>query len=164
MGGLLLYFLGLSLRKALEKLSQPQIRNHVSIWIWIQKYTPRKNPTMRTKISELIVDKTGIKVGLDLIWLQVAIDPKSKEILALFYLINLRNETCLLLKDSLVVQSKLMKRTQFLQMMDLGIQWLVGSIDSNITTIPLISKALSKGRCGISGIEPKVLMTTFLVG
>ncbi|WP_172602092.1 hypothetical protein [Candidatus Nitrosocosmicus franklandus] len=40
--GLHLYFSGLSLRKASERLSQIYKRNHVSIWNWIQKYKPQK--------------------------------------------------------------------------------------------------------------------------
>ncbi|MDR4491225.1 MAG: hypothetical protein R2685_10045 [Candidatus Nitrosocosmicus sp.] len=40
--GLRLYFSGLSLRKASERLSQLYKRNHVSIWNWIQNYPVRR--------------------------------------------------------------------------------------------------------------------------
>ena len=81
--GLHLYFSGLSLRKASERLSQMCKRNHVSIWNWIQKYHVRRISSKRKRISEYIVDETLLKVGSEYTWLWVAIDAKSKEILAL---------------------------------------------------------------------------------
>ena len=80
---LYLYFLGLSLRKASERLSQLIKRNHVSIWNWIQKYKPLKIQTEKKKILEYIVDETLIKIGSEYIWIWVAIEPKNKQILAL---------------------------------------------------------------------------------
>jgi putative transposase len=82
--GLYLYFSGLSLRRASERLSCFIKRNHVSIWNWIQEYHPLKISTKSKRISEFIVDETLIKVGSEYIWLWVAIDAKSKVILALF--------------------------------------------------------------------------------
>ncbi|MGD9533518.1 MAG: hypothetical protein AB7V56_07100 [Candidatus Nitrosocosmicus sp.] len=38
----------------------------------------------RTKTSEFIVDETAIKAGSELIWLWVAIEPESRQILAFF--------------------------------------------------------------------------------
>jgi len=61
--GLHLYFSGLSLRKASERLSQIYKRNHVSIWNWVQKYHPKKISSKKTKIMEYIVDETLIKVN-----------------------------------------------------------------------------------------------------
>ena len=81
--GLHLYFSGLSLRKASERLSQLFKRNHVSIWNWIQKYKPLKIQTRKRKILEYIVDETLIKIGSEYIWIWVAIEPENKEILAL---------------------------------------------------------------------------------
>ena len=81
--GLHLYFSGLSLRKASERLSQMCKRNHVSIWNWIQKYHVRRISSKRKRISEYIVDETLLKVGSEYTWLWVAIDAKSKEILSL---------------------------------------------------------------------------------
>ncbi|MGD9535048.1 MAG: hypothetical protein AB7V56_14935, partial [Candidatus Nitrosocosmicus sp.] len=52
--GLHLYFSGLSLRKASERLSQIYKRNHVSIWNWIQKYKPLKVQARKRKILEYI--------------------------------------------------------------------------------------------------------------
>ena len=37
----------------------------------------------KTKIFEFILDETQIKVGSELIWLWVAIEPESKEVLRL---------------------------------------------------------------------------------
>ena len=83
--GLYLYFLGLSTRGVSKALSYLHIvkRSHVTIWKWIQKYNPQKISYSKRKIAEYIVDETLIKVGSELIWLWVAIEPKSREILAL---------------------------------------------------------------------------------
>ncbi len=78
-----MYFSGLSLRRASERLSCFVRRNHVSIWNWIQKYHPQKMSSKSKWILEFIIDETLIKVGLQYIWLWVSIDAKSKEILAL---------------------------------------------------------------------------------
>ncbi len=81
--GLYLYFSGLSLRRASERLACFIKRNHVSIWNWIQKYKPQRILIKRKKILEHIVDETLLKVGSAFVWLWVAIEPKNKEILAL---------------------------------------------------------------------------------
>jgi putative transposase len=81
--GLPLYFSGLSLRKASERLSQIYKRNHVSIWNWIQKYKPLKVQARKRKILEYIVDETLIKIGSKYIWIWVAIEPENRQILAL---------------------------------------------------------------------------------
>ena len=81
--GLHLYFSGLSLRKTSERLSYCIKRNHVTIWNWIQKYQPKIIKTKQRRICEFIVDETLLKVGSEYTWLWVAIDAKSKEILAL---------------------------------------------------------------------------------
>jgi putative transposase len=82
--GLHLYFSGLSLRKASERLSQLYKRNHVAIWNWIQKYRPQKLKATRRRIQEYVVDETMLKVGSEYIWLWVAIEPENRQILALF--------------------------------------------------------------------------------
>ncbi len=81
--GLHLYFSGLSLRRTSERLSCIFKRNHVSIWNWIQKYKPQLVLRKRKKISEYIVDETTIKVGSELIWLWIAIESETRQILAL---------------------------------------------------------------------------------
>jgi putative transposase len=81
--GLYLYFSGLSLRRASERLSIIIKRNHVSIWNWIQKYKPEMVSAHRKKILEYIIDETLIKVGSELVWLWVAIEPQNRQILAL---------------------------------------------------------------------------------
>ena len=83
---LYLYFSGLSLRRTSQRLYCFIKRNHVLLakkWNWIQKYHPKKILTRSKKILEFIVDETLLKVGSEYIWLWVAIDAKSKEILAL---------------------------------------------------------------------------------
>ncbi|MGD9674713.1 MAG: DDE-type integrase/transposase/recombinase [Candidatus Nitrosocosmicus sp.] len=82
---LYLYFLGLSTRcvaKALLFLHHVK-RSHVSIWNWIQKYQIRKISSKRKRISEFIVDETLLKVGSEYVWLWVAIEPETKQILSL---------------------------------------------------------------------------------
>jgi putative transposase len=78
-----LYFSGLSLRRASERLSCFIKRNHVSIWNWIQEYHPLKISSKRKRISEYVVDETMLKVGSEYIWLWIAIEPENKQILAL---------------------------------------------------------------------------------
>jgi putative transposase len=80
-----LYFLGLSFRntaKALSFLHLVKI-SHVSIWNWIQKYKPKKMLKKKKKINEYIIDETAVKVGSELIWLWVIIEPIDKEILSI---------------------------------------------------------------------------------
>jgi putative transposase len=83
---LYLYFLGLSTRcvtKALLFLHNVK-RSHVSIWKWIQKCHPRKTSSKKGRtIEELIVDETLLKVGPELIWLWIAIEPENRQILTL---------------------------------------------------------------------------------
>jgi putative transposase len=81
--GLHLYFSGLSLRKASERLSIVVKRNHVTIWNWIQKFQPRKILSKSKSISEFVVDETLFKVGSDYVWLWVAIEPANRQILAI---------------------------------------------------------------------------------
>jgi putative transposase len=97
--GLHLYFSGLSLRKASERLSQIYKRNHVLLakkWNWIQNYKPQKLKSTRRRVLEYIIDETMLKVGSEFVWLWVATEPENRQILALFFLlINLKKETCL---------------------------------------------------------------------
>jgi transposase-like protein len=113
--GLHLYFSGLSLRKASERLSQLYKRNHVAIWNWIQKYRPQKLKATRRRIQEYVVDATMLKVWSEYIWLWVAIEPENRQILALFLPKVSKKETCLLLKDIFLVWSKFMESIQSLQ-------------------------------------------------
>jgi putative transposase len=82
---LYLYFLGLSTRNVARAMFcfRKVKRSHVAIWNWIQKYHPKKISSKRKKIEEYIVDETLIKVGSELVWLWVAIEPKNRQILAL---------------------------------------------------------------------------------
>ena len=79
--GLYLYFSGLSLRRASQILSSYFIkRNHVSIWNWIQRYKPKRLSSKKKTVKGFVVDETLLKIGSELIWLWVAIEPTSKEI------------------------------------------------------------------------------------
>jgi putative transposase len=79
---LYLYFSGLSLRKTSEHLLPFVKRNHVSVWKWIQRYTPKKILQMkRRKVQEFIVDETLLKVGNQYVW--VATEPLAKVILGI---------------------------------------------------------------------------------
>ena len=94
---LYLYFLGLSTRgvaKAMFFLNKIK-RSHVAIWNWIQKCNPRKLSSKRKKIEEYIVDETLIKVGSELVWLWVAIEPENRQILAL----SISNERNMLIAE-----------------------------------------------------------------
>ncbi|HEX5519680.1 MAG TPA: DDE-type integrase/transposase/recombinase [Candidatus Nitrosocosmicus sp.] len=76
------YFSGLSLRRTAERLSSCFIkRNHVSIWNWIQKFKPQKILSKKINVLEYIIDETLIKIGSELVWLWVAIEPKHRQIL-----------------------------------------------------------------------------------
>ena len=70
--------------KALSHLHIVKEKSCCKKWDWIQKYQPRKNYYQKEKnISEFIVDETQlIKVGSELIWLWVAIEPENGQILA----------------------------------------------------------------------------------
>ena len=78
-----LYFNGLSLRNTSKALSKFVTRSHTAIRDWIQKYNPQRLYYNKTKIFEFILDETQIKVGSELVWLWVAIEPASKEVLRL---------------------------------------------------------------------------------
>ena len=95
---LYLYFLGLSYRNTARALQRFVKRSHVSIWKWIQKYRPKKISSTKTKVSEFIIDETLIKVGFDLIWLWVAIEPKHRQILH----INISFERTMLVAERLI--------------------------------------------------------------
>ncbi|MEJ7642918.1 MAG: DDE-type integrase/transposase/recombinase [Candidatus Nitrosocosmicus sp.] len=78
------YFSGLSLRRTSQILSSHFIkRNHVSIWNWIQKYKPQRISSKKKKFEEFVVDETLLKIGSELVWLWVAIEPANKEILSI---------------------------------------------------------------------------------
>ncbi len=82
--GLYFYFSGLSLRRTSQILSSYFIkRNHVSIWNWIQKYKPQRISSKKKKFEEFVVDETLLKIGSELVWLWVAIEPANKEILSI---------------------------------------------------------------------------------
>ena len=78
-----LYFNGLSLRNTSKAISKFVTRSHTAIRDWIQKYNPKRLFYRKTKILEFILDETQIKVGSELIWLWVVIEPESKEVLRL---------------------------------------------------------------------------------
>jgi len=77
-----LYFGGLSLRSTSESLSRFVKRSHTAIRDWIQKYRPERLFFTKSSFSEFIIDETQIKVGSELIWLWVAMDSETKNIIA----------------------------------------------------------------------------------
>ena len=78
-----LYFSGLSLRNTSKALSKFVHKSHTAIRDWIQKYKPKRLFYRETKIAEYIIDETQIKVGSEDIWLWVAIEPETKNIIAI---------------------------------------------------------------------------------
>ncbi|MDR4489473.1 DDE-type integrase/transposase/recombinase [Candidatus Nitrosocosmicus agrestis] len=78
-----LYFDGLSLRKTSKALSRFVSRSHTTaIRDWIEKYKPQRLLSKSKKIAEFIVDETLIKVGSEYVWLWIAIEPETRQILA----------------------------------------------------------------------------------
>jgi putative transposase len=77
-----LYFSGLSLRNTSNALSRFVKRSHTAIRDWIQRYKPERLFFRKIKIAEFIVDETQIKVGSEYIWLWVAIEYETKNIVA----------------------------------------------------------------------------------
>jgi putative transposase len=93
-------------------------RSHVVIWKWIQRYLPKRISSQSNKIDEFIVDETIIKVGSQLIWLRVAIEPKNGQIL----IQSLSQERNMFVAACFLSQAlfKIVKSIQFLQMEALG--------------------------------------------
>jgi len=78
-----LYFNGLSLRNTSKAISRFVQRSHTAIRDWIQKYRPERLFFKRKRVSEFIVDETQLKVGSEYIWLWVAIESETKNIIAI---------------------------------------------------------------------------------
>ena len=78
-----LYFLGLSLRNTSKAISRFVKRSHTAIRDWIQKYKPERLSYNKTKTSEFIIDETQLKVGSEIIWLWIAIESETKNILGI---------------------------------------------------------------------------------
>ncbi|MDR4490959.1 MAG: hypothetical protein R2685_08670 [Candidatus Nitrosocosmicus sp.] len=89
---LYLYFSGSSLRRTSARLSYCIKRNLVTIWNWIQEYQPKLIKTKQRRIFEFILDETLLKVGSELIWLWIVIEPENRQILALFFLLKISKE------------------------------------------------------------------------
>jgi putative transposase len=77
-----LYFSGLSLRNTAKAISKFIKRSHTAIRDWILRYKPERLFYNKTKIFEYIIDETQIKVGSEFIWLWVAIESETKNIVA----------------------------------------------------------------------------------
>jgi putative transposase len=90
-----LYFLGLSYRNTSKALAQFVKRSHVAAWKSIQRYKPKKIARKRKRISGLIIDETNVKIGSNYMWIWVAIELKSREILAL----NISKERIMLIAE-----------------------------------------------------------------
>jgi putative transposase len=79
-----LYFSsGLSLRNTSKALSKFVHRGHTAIRDWIQKYRPKRLFYKKIKFFEFILDETQLKVGSEFIWLWIAIEPETKNIVAI---------------------------------------------------------------------------------
>jgi putative transposase len=77
-----LYFSDLSLRNTSNALSRFVKRSHSAIRDWIQRYKPERLLFRKIKIAEFVVNETQIKVGAEYIWLWVAIESETKNIVA----------------------------------------------------------------------------------
>jgi putative transposase len=78
-----LHFLGLSLRNTSKVTSRFIKRSHTAIRDWIQKYKPERLSYSKTNASDFIIDETQIKVCSEIIWLWIAIESKTKNILGM---------------------------------------------------------------------------------
>ena len=78
-----LYFNGLSLRNTSKAISRFVKRSHSAIRDWIQKYKPKRLFHRKTVVYEFVIDETQIKVGSEYVWIWVALESESKEVLRL---------------------------------------------------------------------------------
>ena len=78
-----LYFSGLSLRNTSKALSKFVHRSHTAIRDWIQKYRPKRLFYRKIKFSQFIIDETQLKVGSEFIWLWIAIEQETRNIVAI---------------------------------------------------------------------------------
>ena len=69
-------------KKYTKALSKFVHRSHSAIRDWIQRYKPERLFFRKIKIAEFVVDETQIKVGAEYIWLWVAIESETKNIVA----------------------------------------------------------------------------------
>jgi putative transposase len=81
----------------------------------------------KTKIFEFILDETQIKVGSELIWLWVAIEPESKEVLRLNIYIKRERNMFVAERFLSSVIKEYMENIQFLPMAVPGIHKPVNS-------------------------------------
>jgi putative transposase len=84
---LYLYFsCGLSLRNTSKALSKFVHISHTAIRDWFQKYRPKRLFYRKIKFSEflyILKDETQLKVGSEFIWLWIAIEPETKNIVVI---------------------------------------------------------------------------------
>jgi putative transposase len=115
-----LYFSGLSLRNTAKAISNFIKRSHTAIRdCWIQRYKPERLFYDKTKISVFIIDETQIKVGSEFIWLWVAIESETKNIVA----INISKERNMFVasRGFYMTLQKTMANIRFQQTVVLGI-------------------------------------------
>ena len=116
-----LYFSGLSLRNTAKAISNFIKRSHTAIRdCWIQRYKPERLFYDKTKISVFIIDETQIKVGSEFIWLWVAIESETKNIVA----INISKERNMFVasRGFYITLQKTMANIRFQQTVVLGIR------------------------------------------
>ena len=116
-----LYFSGLSLRNTAKAISKFIKRSHTAIRdCWIQRYKPERLFYDKTKISVFIIDETQIKVGSEFIWLWVAIESETKNIVA----INISKERNMFVasRGFYMTLQKTMANIRFQQTVVLGIR------------------------------------------
>ena len=78
-----LYFSGLSLRNTPKALSRVCSKKPYCNKRLDSKHQPERLFFRKTKVSKFIIDETQIKVGSEHIWLWVAIESKTRNILAM---------------------------------------------------------------------------------
>ena len=116
-----LYFSGLSLRNTAKAISKFIKRSHTAIRdCWIQRYKPERLFYDKTKISVFIIDETQIKVGSEFIWIWIAIESETKNIVA----INISKERNMFVasRGFYMTLQKTMANIRFQQTVVLGIR------------------------------------------
>jgi len=88
--GLYLYFSGLSLRGVSKALEHIFPRSHTAVWLWIQRFGCLASYFKVGRVDRIAIDETWLKVGCDVMWLWLAVEPYRRKILG-FYLSRTRN-------------------------------------------------------------------------
>src|SRR6476619_5744118 len=80
MYALYLYFLGLSFRSTSKAIEPFEERSHVAVWKSVQRFGPNRI-YVRKRVAAFEIDETMIRIGNDIAWLWIAIEPINGTVL-----------------------------------------------------------------------------------